>query len=369
MAIRIIVVGGGILGASVAFHAARAGADVVVVDAAHEGRATAAGAGIVCPWAADVDEAGKYRLATAGARHYPALIRALAEAGEPDTGYKRVGALVVSRSGRELDAIEREVRLHAADAPEAGEIARLSPEQARALFPPLRRELGAVRIGGGARVDGRLLCGALCRAAQLHGAQFRHGTAELVQADGRIGGVRLGGETIAAVVVIVTGGAWAPQILRPLGVVLPVEPQRGQIVHLGLQGIETGDWPVVLPLSSHYLLAFDDSRVVAGATRETGSGFDYRVTAAGLAEVLEQALSVAPGLAPATLLETRIGFRPMPPDGRPLLGRAPGIDNLLIGNGLGPSGLTIGPYAGRLLAQLALGEATELDLAPYALRG
>ena len=91
----------------------------------------------------------------------------------------------------------------------------------------------------------------------------------------------------------------------------------------------------------------------------------YRVTAAGQAEVLSEALAVAPGLGPATLLETRIGFRPMGPDLRPMLGRIAGLDGLVIGNGLGPSGLTTGPYAGRLLAQLVHGEAPELELAAY----
>ena len=367
---RIIVVGAGVLGASVAFHAALAGADVVVVDQAHDGRATAAGAGIVCPWAADVDDTGKYRLAAAGARYYPELVAMLAEAGEADIGYRQVGALLVSDKSAQLDWIERELLTRSRDAPEAGEITRLSAQQARELFPPLRPDLAAVRIGGGARVDGRRLSAALGRAAQHHGAQWRQGRAELLPAGDRVSSVRIDGDELTANTVIVTAGAWAPQILQPIGIALPIEPQRGQIVHLGLPGVYTSAWPVILPESSHYLLAFEDSRVVAGATRETGAGFDYRVTAAGLAEVLREALSVAPGLASATHLETRIGFRPMGPDARPLLGGVPGIEGLFIGNGLGPSGLTIGPYAGRLLAELALGRTPELDLAPYApLRG
>ena len=116
------------------------------------------------------------------------------------------------------------------------------------------------------------------------------------------------------------------------------------------------------PPGDHYLLAFEGSRVVAGATRETGSGFDHRVTAAGQAEVLNQALEVAPGLGPAMLVDTRVGFCPAAPDLKPLLGVVAG---LVVGNGLGASGLTIGPFAGRLLAQLALGGAPEFDLAAY----
>ena len=121
-----------------------------------------------------------------------------------------------------------------------------------------------------------------------------------------------------------------------------------------------------MPLSSYYLLAFEDSRVVVGATRETNSGFDYRLTAAGVAEVLNAGLAVAPGLASWTVHEIRIGFRPLAHDNRPKLGRVPGVDNLLVGNGLGPSGLSMGPYSGALLAQAMLGKPTELALAPFA---
>ena len=96
-----------------------------------------------------------------------------------------------------------------------------------------------------------------------------------------------------------------------------------------------------------------------------GVGFDYRVTASGQAEVLAEALHVAPGLATATIIETRVGFRPVGPGVRPLLGPVAGLDGLLIGNGLGAAGLTIGPFAGRLLADVALGRALPLDIAPF----
>ena len=119
-------------------------------------------------------------------------------------------------------------------------------------------------------------------------------------------------------------------------------------------------------MTSHYMLAFDDSRVVIGATREDGTGFDYRVTASGQAEVLNAGLAIAPGLASGTVIETRIGFRPAGDGFKPILGRVAGLEGLIIGNGLGAAGLTIGPYAGRLLAQICMGEKPNTDTAPYA---
>lgn len=346
---HVAVVGAGILGASAAWHLVRAGAQVTVVDAAHEGRATAAGAGIICPWVSGNDDPAFYRLYCDGGAYYREIIPALAEDGETDLGFGRVGALVVSDDAEELSALYRLLQQRQADTPEMGEVRRLAAREARVLFPPLRADLAAVYVSGGGRVDGRRMATGLLRAAQRRGAVLSQGHAELIEH-----GIRLNGETIIADRVIVAAGAWAPELLRPLSVTLRIEPQRGQIVHLRLAGQDTAAWPVIFPLSGHYLLAFDDSRVVVGATRESGVGFDYRVTAAGQAEVLSQALYVAPGLGTATMIETRVGFRPVGA-GRPELGYASGSDWLLVGNGLGAVGLTIGPLGGRILADAALG--------------
>src|SRR5262245_54884013 len=366
-AMRVVVVGAGVLGASVAYHLARAGVEVTLVDRADEGRATAAGAGIVCPWGSIIEDAANYALRAAGARYYAQLVAMLAEDGETDLGYARVGGLYVPMQPGELDELERRARSRAVDAPEAGRIERLSPAAARALFPPLRPEQPALFVSGGARVDGRRLAGALQRAAVKHNTRLLNGSAELACQGDAVAGVRVAGELIEAERVVVAAGAWAPSLLASVGVELAVAPQRGQIVHLRLPGTDTARWPVLLPLSSYYLLAFEDARVVVGATRETNSGFDYRLTAAGVAEVLNAGLAVAPGLAAWTLHEIRIGFRPLAHDNRPKLGPVPGVENLFVANGLGPGGLTMGPYAGALVADLVLGKPPQLALAPYLL--
>jgi len=362
--VRVVVVGAGIAGASAAYHAARSGAEVVLVDREAEGRATSAGAGIVCPWSSRVTDPDWYRLSAAGARYYPELVARLAEDGETDLGYRRVGALCLPADADGLAEVRDRVLARRADAPEAGDVSTLTADEARALFPPLAPDTPAVHVAGAARVDGRLIRDAMRRAAARHGARLMTGTARLV-ADGRVRAVEVDGVRVDADAVIAAAGAWTPQLLSGTGVRVAVDPQRGQIVHLGLPGVDTSTWPVVLPASRHYLLAFDDSRVVVGATRETGSGFDYRVTAGGLAEVLNEALSVAPGLATARHLETRIGFRPMGPGVTPLLGPVPALPGLTVLTGLGAGGLTMGPYAGRLAAQAATGGVPELDLAPY----
>jgi D-amino-acid dehydrogenase len=301
-----------------------------------------------------------------GGRYYAELVAALGDIGETDLGYRRAGALIVSDDTNELASFERLLVERQAETPAMGDIRLLPARDAVRLFPPLRRDFGAVLVSGGARVDGRRMAAGLVRGAEHFGAVVRGGQAALTVAGGRVLGVRLADEAIEADCVVAAAGAWAPQLLRDVGVVLPIEPQRGQIVHLLLQGAETQDWPVIFPPGAHYLVPFDDGRVVVGATRESGVGFDYRVTAMGQAQVLAEALHVAPGLGMATIVETRVGFRPVGPGVRPMLGVVPGIEGLIVGNGLGAAGLTIGPLGGRLLAEAALGAVPSLDLAPFA---
>ncbi|MER7082573.1 D-amino-acid dehydrogenase [Saccharopolyspora kobensis] len=360
---RVAVIGSGIVGAAAGYELARAGVDVVLVDSLIPGRATSAGAGIICPWSSRVDDPDWYRFAVAGAEHYRGLLAALAADGETELGHRRVGSLrLVSED--EAEEAFRCVAERAAESPMAGEIELISARRARELFPPLEHDGAAIHIPGAARLDGRLVRDAMRRAAVRHGARVVNGTAAIV-ADSAVRGVRVDDVFIEADAVIAAAGAWSPQLLEPIGVQVRVVPQRGQITHLRLPGVDTANWPVVLPRSRHYLLAFDDSRVVVGATREDDAGFDHRVTAAGMAEVLGEALSVAPGLAGATHVETRIGFRPMGPDIRPLLGPIPQVAGLVVANGLGASGLTMGPYAGSVAARLARQVDPGIDLAPY----
>ncbi|RKN43745.1 NAD(P)/FAD-dependent oxidoreductase [Streptomyces hoynatensis] len=364
---RVVVIGSGIVGASAAYHAAGLGAETVLVDGPLAGEATAAGAGIVCPWVSAHEDPHWFRLAAEGARYYAPLAAELAEAGEPEFGYRRVGALRVSADEAEPALARERALARRQSAADTGELELLAPDRAAELFPPLAPGLHALHIPAAARVDGRLLRAALRRQAERRGARVLTGRAELVRAGDRIAGVTLAGERLAADAVIAAAGAWTADLLAPHGIELPLAPQRGQIVHLGLPGVDTARWPVILPGGTgHYLVPFGDSRVVAGATRETGAGFDHRVTAGGLAEVLVQALAVAPGLAGATHLETRVGFRPAAAGDRPLLGAVPGLAGLVLATGLGATGLTMGPVAGRLAAALAVTGTAPFDLAPYA---
>lgn len=300
---------------------------------------------------------------------YPSLIAELEDDGETDTGYAKVGALSLHTDEKKLLEMIKRAEKRRVDAPEIGGITLLSPAEAAAMFPPLADGYGAVFVSGAARVDGRRLRNSLNRAAKKRGAHFLKGEASLFMNNGNPAGVRIENEIIKADKIIVTAGAWAEKLLQPLGVKFLVSSQKAQIVHPKLKNTETGHWPVIMPPNDQYLLAFENGRIIAGATHENDAGFDHRVTAGGLREILDKALAVAPGIGDSTLLETRVGFRPFTPGFLPVIGRLPHFPNVLAANGLGASGLTTGPYIGSLLTKLALNEQTCIDLSPYDLAG
>lgn len=367
---KIIVVGAGILGASTAYQLAKIGADVLIVDRKDNGQATDAAAGIICPWLSQRRNQAWYRLAKAGARFYPGLIEELKIEGETETGYAQVGALSIHNESEKIEKMVERANQRKADAPEIGEITRLHAKETRALFPLLAEGYHSVHISGAARVDGRALREALLRSAQRNGAVLLNGDADLQFESDRVTGVAVGTESFPADVVIVCAGAWADRLLQPLGIHFQIRYQKAQIMHLQVPGREdTGDWPVVMPPSDQYLLAFNRRKIVIGATHENEiEGYDTRVTVGGMQEILNKGLEYAPGLANCTFQEVRVGFRPFTADFLPVIGAVPGWSGLIAANGLGASGLTMGPFLGSQLAKMALETPLDIDLNDYDIR-
>lgn len=356
----VVVVGGGVVGFGAAYWLARAGLGVTVIDQEHEGRATDAGAGIVFPTSHVGSGTALYPLVFDAVRHYPRLLAQLEEDGETETGYEVVGALQVALDEEEearLPAIMNAMREgQSAGLCNVGELSWLQAREVRELFPALADIRGAIHLSGAARVDGRLLRESLKRAAQRRGTKVIHGLASLrTEGDGAIR-VDVDGRTVPVDRVIVAAGAWSAAVCEPLGLRIPVYPQRGQVLHLDLPGKETSRWPIVMGFRSHYILTFPKERIVAGATREDDSGDDPRVTAGGARVILEEALRLAPRLADATLREIRVGLRPASRDGKPMLGRVPGAENVHLATGHGSNGLLLGPYSAALVADQLLGE-------------
>lgn len=369
-----IVIGGGIIGSSVAYHLEREGLETVLLDRNDAGRATEAGAGIISPATSSRSASDEwFAFGNEAAAYYPGFVERIERATEMDTGFDRCGLYAVAVDDEELEPFEamvdrieqRRATAEHVDTLEGGEVL---PEEASERFPGLAQVERAYHLKAAGRVEGARITGVILRAATDRGVTVRREAARHIRIEnGRVTGVDTDGSWYEAERVVVAGGAWSGAFAEQLGIDLPVEPQRGQIVHVrpgrGNPGGE--QWPVIKAFRGHYIVPWPDGRVVAGATREDGSGFDNRLTVAGVVEVLEELQRVAPGLASAELIDQRVGLRPASVDGLPIIGRVPDIDGAYLATGHGPTGLQLGPYTGKVLATIVEGRDPEVELSPF----
>jgi D-amino-acid dehydrogenase len=170
----LIVVGGGVVGASAAYRSVSRGARTLLVDAHHQGRATDAGAGIVSPETEIRDGSPRQAMVDATPAFYAGLIESLARDGEHDTGFARCGKLVIARDEREAGMIDAYLRLlldpkRAGAVPEG--ISEITPADAHAMFPVLGPVVKAFVSRDAARVDGGRVTAALLRAAEHRGLE------------------------------------------------------------------------------------------------------------------------------------------------------------------------------------------------------
>lgn len=364
-----IVIGGGIAGAAVAYHLTANGESALLVTSDREGQATSAGAGILCPTVSSrsASEAW-YEFAIDAVRYYPELVAALKAAGVENTGYKQTGLLAVAVNDDELPEIENSLsraRKREAEYPDKSSTVReLSAAEACEHCPALAEPKQAYYVEEGARVDGQLFADSLLEAGTRNGLDIVEDTVTDVRVEnGRAVGVETASAAYEANAIVVASGVWSSDLGDNLGIDVPLQAYRGQISHLKSSEYETNDWPVVNAFRGHYIVPWPD-RIVAGATRETDVGRAPRLTAGGVKTVLNEALRVAPGLKGATLTDLRVGLRPASPDGLPILGRAPDTPGLFFATGHGATGLQLGPYSGKLVAEAVQNGENEL-LEPY----
>ncbi|WP_129114091.1 NAD(P)/FAD-dependent oxidoreductase [Halegenticoccus tardaugens] len=371
-----VVVGGGIVGSAAAYHLARGGTETLLLDREDAGRATDAGAGIVTTGTEQRDGPDDwYRFAADAMAYYPALADRLEADGCADHSYRRRGMLQVAVTPDERDALaaarERaERRTDRFGHPPDGSVDRLDPDEATELFPPLSDVEAALHYRDAAQVDGRRFERALRTAGERRGLDVRNEAATGVRLadDGAVVGVETERGGHDAPSVVIAGGAWSPAFAADLGVDLPVEPLRGQIVHLDCADFDADPdaWPIVGGFRHHYVAPWAEGRVAVGATRERGVGFSATPTLGGLDEVTAEALRLAPGLADATYLETRVGLRPATPDDLPIVGPVPGVPGAYVATGHGATGLQLGPYSGKAVADLIAGGNPVDGLAAFA---
>ena len=338
----IVIAGGGVIGAAIAWRAAAAGAAVTVVDP-DPGRATSwAAAGMLAPVTeAHFGEETLLALNLESARMWPAFAAELAEAAGADPGYRTCGTLTVAR---DLDDSAALAELLAFQQRLGLRVEKLTASQMRAAQPSL-----SPRIRGGLfapddhQVDNRALVEALLAAGRRAGVTFNPGRVAAVSCTGdTVTGVTLtdGAHLPAEAVVLAAGVATARIAGIPEGIVPPLRGVKGQLLHLRGPADAAPAAGVIRGLDV-YLVSRGDGRVVVGATMEE-RGEDLTVTAGGVLELLRAAWELVPGIAELELVETVAGLRPATPDNAPALGPT-AVEGLHIATGHYRNGILLAP--------------------------
>jgi len=361
-----IIVGGGIIGSSIALRLAQAGMRVSVFDRGEPGsEASSAAAGMIAPQGERTDSAAFSALCWASHGLYPEFVAEVEEVSGIKAGYRREGTLLLAldeEQAREDDQIQA-ASDDAEYSPAADRIQQLSAAAVKQHVRGITDGfLNALFLPADHLVDNERLTRAAITAAQRFNITFSAPKAveRFIVVDGRVRAIEADGERFSADEFVLAAGAWSGALAQSVGLDIPTVPCRGQMMEFDLEAkLER-----VVRAGHHYLVPREDGRVVAGTTAEY-TGFEKCVTAAGLASVLEGTLRLAPLLATARFVRAWAGLRPDTPDHLPVLGPS-GIPRLTIATGHFRNGILLAPVTARLIADCVLNGSAPALLGPFA---
>src|SRR5580700_3507998 len=354
----VVVIGAGLIGLAIAFELAERGATVRVYDRGEPGRAASwAGAGMLAPYTERVRDEALLEFCASSLREYPAFVERARAASGIDPHLRLNGVVHAAFNDADLERLQRHAQALAARDVATEMLDRSSLLSAEPWLGP--HVAGGLIVSGEGRVDNRRLGRALVSACQTRGVLIDRSSALRVECDERrVLGLRtdLGFTTAGAIVNAC--GAWASQLNGvPPSCVPPIEPIKGEMLALAapVGFVRRATW-----VPGAYLVPRDDGRLLVGATAEP-AGFDERVTAQGMHELLHAALSAAPSLSSFAVTESWAGLRPGTPDGLPFLGPTP-VDGFFLAAGHYRNGILLAPATARSIADaIETGDVSALE--------
>jgi len=369
--VRVAIIGGGVIGLSIAWALAQDGHTVQVHDDQPGLGASYAAAGMLAPVSEVMyEEPELLALGLASLQAWPEFAARLAQASGVDVGLREQGSLLVGFDTDDAVALARAGELLTRHALQNHQ---LSSREARALEPALSpRTRSALHIPGDHSVDNRQLVAALLVAVERAGVQLLRERVGLVTVDGRAIGVRRVDvdEANAAtapvqqadLVVLAAGSASAhvpgiPGCARP-----PVRSVKGQSVRLaGAAGLLERTIRATVHGEHVYLVPRNHGELVIGATSEEVEA-DLTVTAGAVHHMLRRAIEVVPEVAELELVESLARFRPGTPDNGPIIGHST-LPGLLVATGHYRAGVLLAPATSdaihRIVSDLPLTEVVE----------
>jgi glycine oxidase len=369
-----VIIGGGVIGLSVAWRAAQRGISVTLADPAPGRGASYAAAGMLTPAAeAAYAEKDLFTLGLESLRRYPGFVAELTARTGEQTGFRQTGTLQVGYDADDLAVLHEAQALQ-----ESLGVAtqRLTSRECRAAEPMLDPSVrGGLLAASDGSIDPRRLTTALQAAVGQAGVtMLPQQVAEVVVTSGpgpgRAQGVRLAdGTRIAADHVVLAAGWQSGQLGGlPPGSLPPIRPVKGQILRLRASGGAALPGRCVRGIVRGcpvYLLPRDSGELVVGATQEE-LGADTRVTAGGIWELLRDARTLVPGVTELDFAEAIAGLRPGTPDNAPVLGPA-GLPGLVLATGHFRGGVLLAPITAEVVTEYLFTERMPAVAAPFTM--
>lgn len=354
---KVVIVGGGVIGCSIAFHLQKAGASVVVLERGEiGGEASGAAAGMLIAPIEDTGNRPFNALRKASLEMYPALIEEVQSLSGIDVEYKRTGMLRTARTEGFAHQLQRIARKQAG-------LEWLDAAALHTVEPALDdRLLGAAYSEGDADLNPGLFTNGLAAAAQKLRAEIRRGTAltGFVGRKAHIAEVSTDLGDVHADAVVLAAGPWTGPLSSRLSHSIDTPPMRGQMIAYHSNLLRHAVWA-----EDGYLVPKPRGFIFAGATVED-VGFRKATSVRGLASLRRMAAGLVPALRRAEVASAWAGLRPGSPDGMPVIGRLPGKDNVYIATGHFRNGVLLAPITGRLVADLVLTGKLDRRLRPFS---
>ncbi|GHO85103.1 glycine oxidase ThiO [Dictyobacter formicarum] len=344
----VIIIGGGVIGCSIAYFLRKANREVMLFERGEIGQqASGAAAGLLAPLGPIPGQGAFADLLLASFQQFPALVPELEGMSGLQLGYTQTGSIRVARNARRLARLKQRFETwQAFDL----KLAWLNGDEARQREPWLAPNVcGAIYVPAEAQINAAQLVQAYAIAAGKLGAQLHTQTpvVRLLHNGKKVVGVETSqGGIITCKHLVLTAGAWSDQLSSSIGINLPVHPLKGQMIALpmlkpSLQHIIFGESIYVIPRNNEILV---------GATKEE-KGFSIAVTHAETDQLYKKALRLIPTLSTQDIERSWAGIRPATPDSHPIFGPVNGWENLVLACGHNGIGILLSPLTGRSIAE------------------
>lgn len=355
----VAIIGGGIIGCTIALRLAQAGLKVIVLERGKVGgEASSAAAGMIAPQGEMVDFDAYFELCAASRDLYPSLVEEVESSTGDAVGYRREGVMMVAADDGQSRDLET---IYLSQSRQGLKLERLTPDSVHELVPGLSPAIQwGLLMPDDHWVDNERLTPAVAKAAERLGVTIlTQSAATKVNVSGdRVQSVDAGVK-VSAGRFILAAGCWSSALVEVVGIDLPMRPCRGQM----LEFESPGKLPMIVRAGHHYLVPRAPRRVLVGTTAEY-AGFQKEVTGEGLRSILEGASRIAPLVKDLKFRCAWAGLRPDTADHLPILGYGE-LNNLVFATGHFRNGILLAPITAQLISELILTGSTSRPLDAY----